>query len=104
MNSERNLEKLGKVELINLVEKLQNKARKPTEKPSNLVEKLKNNARKSKIAIVDNRKSPQDAIHLEIQKQVDSFKIHPDRPKPPKQPTLPRLRDAKGRFISRRQS
>ena len=31
-------------------------------------------------------------------------KIHSDRPKPPKQPTLPRLRDAEGRFISRRQS
>ena len=31
-------------------------------------------------------------------------KIHPDRPKPPKQPALPRLRDAKGRFISRQQS
>ena len=36
MNSERNLEKLSKAELINLVEKQQNKARKP------------------KIAIVDN--------------------------------------------------
>ena len=32
------------------------------------------------------------------------IKIHPDRPKPPKQPTLPRLRDAKGRFISRQWS
>ena len=32
------------------------------------------------------------------------IKIHPDRPKPPKQPALPKLRDAKGRFISRRQS
>ena len=63
MNSERNLEKLSKAELINLVEKLQNKVSKP------------------KIAIVDNDngqvpqpKSPQDAIHLEIQKQVDSLK------------------------------
>ena len=32
------------------------------------------------------------------------IKFHPDRPKPPKQPVLPRLRDAKGRFVSRRQS
>ena len=46
MNSERNLEKLSKAELISLVEKLQNKAGKLTEKPSNLVEKLKNKARK----------------------------------------------------------
>ena len=30
-------------------------------------------------------------------------KIHPDKRKPPKQPALPRLRDAKGQFISRRQ-
>ena len=30
--------------------------------------------------------------------------INPEVPKPPKQPALPRLRDAKGRFISRRQS
>ena len=28
-------------------------------------------------------------------------RINPEVPKPPKQPTLPRLRDAKGRFISR---
>ena len=61
MNSERNLEKLSEAELINLVEKLQNKARKPTEKPSNLVEKLQNKAGKPKIAIVEdnNGKVPQ---------------------------------------------
>ena len=37
-------------------------------------------------------------------KTVRFIKIHPDRPKPLKQPTLPRLRDAKGRLISRQQS
>ena len=31
------------------------------------------------------------------------IKIHPDRPKPPKQPALPILRDVKGRFILKRQ-
>ena len=31
-------------------------------------------------------------------------RINPEVPKPPKQPALPRLRDAKGRFISRQQS
>ena len=51
--NERDLEKLSKAKLIKMVEKLQNKARKPTEKPSNLVEKLQNKARKPKIAIID---------------------------------------------------
>ena len=37
--------------------------------------------------------------------KTDRFvRINPEVPKPPKQPALPRLRDAKGRFISRRQS
>ena len=47
--NERDLEQLSQAELINLVEKLQNKARKPTEKPSNLVEKLQNEARKQRL-------------------------------------------------------
>ena len=94
-----------------MFDKLQNKARKPTEKQSNLVEKLQNETRKPKIAIVDDgngqvlqplkptrHNPPRDP------KTGRFVKIHPDRPKPPKQPALPRLRDAKGRFISRRQS
>ena len=92
MNSERNLEKLSKAELINLVEKLQNKARK------------------SKIAIVEDNngkvpqpQKPRRSIPPRNPKSGCFVKIHPDRPKPPKQPALPRLRDAKGRFISRRQ-
>ena len=110
MNSERNLEKPSKAELNNLVEKLQNKARKPIGKPSNLVEKLQNIARKPKIAIVEdsNGKIPQPqkptrSIPPRNSKTGRFVKIHPDRPKPPKQPALPRLRDARGRFISRRQ-
>ena len=55
--------------------------------------------------LLPNRKSPQGAFRLEIQKLVDSLKsIHADRPKPTKQPALPRLRDAKERFVSRRKS
>ena len=82
INSERNLEKLSKAKLINLVEKLQNKTRKP------------------KIAIVDDDNGqvpqPQKLIrHVPPRdpKTGRFIKIHPDRPKPPKQPTLPRLRD-----------
>ena len=111
MNSKRNLKKLSKTELINLVEKLQNKAMKPTEKPSNLVEKLKNKARKPKVAIVDdgNGQVPQPQkptryIPSRDPKTGRFIKIYPDIPKPPKQPALPRLRDAKEGFISRRQS
>ena len=108
MNSERNLEKLNKAELISLVEKLQNKAMKSTEKPSNLVEKLQNKARKPKIAIVDDDngqvpqlQKPTRYIPPRDPKIGRFIKIHPDKPKPPRQPALPRLRDAKGRFISR---
>ena len=91
--NERNLERLSKAELVKMVEKLQNKARKP------------------KIAIVDdgNGQVPQlqkltRSIPPRDPKTGRFIKIHPDRPKPPKQPALPRLRDAKGRFISRQQS
>ena len=83
--NERHLEELNKAELISLVEKLQNKARKP------------------KIAIVDdgNGQVPQPQkptrhIPPRDPKTGCFLTIHPDRPKPPKQPALPRLRDAKG--------
>ena len=76
-----------------------------------MVEKLQNKAKKPKIIIADddNRQVPQPQktpkhIPLGDPKTGQFVKIHPDRPKPPKQPTLPRLRDAKGRFVSRRQS
>ena len=101
--NERDLEKLSKAELINLVEKLQNKARKPIEKPSNLIEKLQNEARKPKIAIVDDGNGqvvqPQKPTRHNPPRDPKTgrfVKIHPDSPKPPKQPTLPRLRNAKG--------
>ena len=87
--NERDLEKLSKTELIKMVEKLQKKAKKP------------------KIVIVDddNGQVPQPrktAKHIPPRdpKTGRFVKIHPDRPKP----TLPRLRDAKGRFVSRRLS
>ena len=68
--NERNLERLSKEELIKMVEKLQNKARK------------------LKIAVVDdvNRQVPQPPrptrrIRPGDQKTGRFFKIHPDRPK-----------------------
>ena len=83
--NERNREKLSKAELIKMVEKLQKKARKP------------------KIVIVDhdNRQVPQPQktpkhIPPRDPKTGRIVKIHPDRPKPPKQATIPRLRDTKG--------
>ena len=89
--NERDLEKLSKAELIKMVEKLQNKARKP------------------KIVIVDDDngqvpqlQKPTRSIPPGDPKTGRFIKIHPDRRKPPKQPSLPRLRDEKGRFISRR--
>ena len=91
--NERDLKKLSKAELIKMVEKLQKKAKKP------------------KIVIVDDdngqvpqpQKTPKH-IPPRDPKTGRFVKFHPDRPKPPKQPALPRLRDAKGRFVSRRQS
>ena len=78
--NERDLEKLSKAELIKMVEKLQKKARK------------------SKIAIVndDYRQVPQPQrtpkhVQPRDPKTGRFVKIHPDRPKPPKQPALPRL-------------
>ena len=91
MNPERSLaiEKLRKAELINLVEKLQNKTRKPTEKQSNLVEKLQNKARTPKIAIVEGNngkvpepQKPTRSIPPKDPKTGSFVKIHPDRPKP----------------------
>ena len=84
--NERDLEKLSKAEHIKMVEKLQNKARKP------------------KITIVEDnngkvKKTQEPTRHIRPRdhKTGRFMKIHPDRPKPPKQPALPRLRDAKRR-------
>ena len=95
--NKRDLEKLSKVDLIKMVQKLQKKTRKP------------------KITIVDNdykqvlqpiakSQKPPRRIPPKDPKTGRFVKINPDRPKPPKQPALSRLRDAKGQFISRQQS
>ena len=83
--NDRDLERLSKAELIKMVEKLQNKARKPN------------------IAIVFDDKEqvskpqePTKYIRSRDPKTGRFIKIHPDKPKPPKQLALPRLRDAKG--------
>ena len=95
--NERDLEKLSEAELTKMIEKLQNKAKKP------------------KIAIVDYDNGHVPPPIVQLQKPTRCIpprdpktgrfvKIHPDRTKPPKQPTLPLSRDAKGRFVSRQQS
>ena len=63
-----------------------------------MVEKLQNKAREPKIAIVDDDnghvpqpQKPTRRIPPRDPKPGLFVKIHPDRPKPPKQPVLPRL-------------
>ena len=92
MNSdmnEINLEKLSKAEVIKMVEKLQ--------KPKIVI------AHDDNGQVPQPRKTPKH-IPPEDPKTGRLIKIHPDRPKPPKQPALPGLKDAKGRFVSRKQS
>ena len=75
-----------------------------------MVDKLQNRAKKPKVAIVDDdngqvpqpEKTPKYILPRDP-KTGRFIKIHPDRQKPPKQPALPRLRDAKERFVSRQQ-
>ena len=101
--NKRDLERLSKAERTNLVEKLQNKARKPTKKPSNLVETLQNKARKPKIAIVkdNNGKVPQPqkptrSIPPRDPKTSQFIKIHLDRPKTSKATHLTKVKGCKG--------
>ena len=50
------------------------------------------------------QREPAKCIKPRDSKTGRFVRINPEVPKPPKQPALPRLRDAKGRFISRQQS
>ena len=95
--NERDLEKLSNAELISLVEKLQNKARKPK------VARVDDDNGQVPPTITQPQK-PTRRIPPRDPKTGPFVKINPDRPKPPKQPALPMLGGAKGRFISRRQS
>ena len=61
---------------------------------------LDNNPFKDEVA----QREP--AKHIKLRDPITGqfIRINPEVPKPPKQPTLPRLRDAKGQFTSRQQS
>ena len=93
--NERDLEKLSKSELIKMLLK-----QKKSKKVCNHEDLLDNDPFKDKVAHRESAKctKPRDP------KTGRFVRINPEVPKPPKQPTLPRLRDAKGRFISRQQS
>ena len=94
--NERDLEKLSKVDLIKMVQKLQKKARKPK------IAIADNNYKQVPQPIAKSQKAPR-RIPPRDPKTGRFVKINPDRPKSPKQPALSRLKDAKGELISRRQ-
>ena len=98
--NERDLEKLSKSELIKMLLK-----QKKSKKVRNHEDLLYNDPFKDKVSqpITLPQKSARH-IPSRDSKTGRFIKIHPDRLKQPKQPTLPRLRDAKGKFISRQQS
>ena len=89
--NERHLEKLSKSELIKMLLK-----QKKSNKVRNHEDLLDNDPFKDEVA-----QEPAKRIKLRDPITGQFVKINPEVPKPP---TLPRLRDAKGRFISRQQS
>ena len=93
--NERDLEKLSKSELIKML--LKQKKLKKVRNHENL---LDNNPFKDEVA----QREPAKRIKPRDPKTGRFVRINPEVPKPSKQPALPKLRDAKGRFISRRQS
>ena len=95
--NQRDLEKLSQAELVKMVEKMQKKAKKP----KTVMEDDDHKQTSSPIA--QSQKTPKH-IPPRDPKTGRFVKIHPDRRKPPKEPALSRLSDAKGRFVSRRQS
>ena len=97
--NERDLEKLSKSELIEML--LNQKESKKVHNHENL---LDNDPFKDKVAQPVAQREPAKGIKPRDPKTGRFVRINPEVPKPPKQPALPRLRDAKGRFISRRQS
>ena len=90
--NEKYLEKLSKSELIKMLLKQKN--------VHNHEDLLDNNPFKDEVA----QREPEKRIKPRDPKTGRFVRISPEVPKPPKQPALPRLRDAKGRFILRQQS
>ena len=94
--NERDLKKLSKSELIKILLK-----QKKSEKVRNNEDFLNNDPFKDEVAQPVAQREP--AKHIKLRDPITGrfVKINPEVPKPP---TLPRLRDVKGRFISRQQS
>ena len=90
--NQRDLEKLSQAELVKMVEKMQKKAKKP----KTVMEDDDHKQTSSPIA--QPQKTPKH-IPPRDAKTGRFIKIHPDRRRPPKEPALSRLRDAKGRFV-----
>ena len=86
----KDLKRLSKSELIKMLLK----------KVHNHEDLLDNDPFKDEVA----QREPEKRIKPRDSKTGRFVKINPEVPKPPKQPALPRLRDVKGRFISRQQS
>ena len=90
--NERDLKKLSKSELIKMLLK-----QKKSKKVHSHEDLLDNDPFKGKVSQpITLPQKPTRHIPPKDPKTGCFIKIHPDRPKPPKQPTLPRLRDAKG--------
>ena len=93
--NKRDLKKLSKLELIKMLLK-----QKESKKVHNHDDLLDNNPFKDEVA----QREPEKRIKQRDSKTGRFVRINPELPKPPKQPTLPRLKDVKGRLISRQQS
>ena len=94
--NERDLEKLNKAEFIKMLLK-----QKKSKKVRNHEDLLNNDPFKDEVSQpvsqpISLPQKPTRHIPPGDPKTERFIKIHPDRPKPPKQPILPRLRDAKG--------
>ena len=90
--NERDLEKLSKSELINMLLK-----QKKSKKVCNHEDLLDNDPFKDEVAQPVAQREPAKCIKPRDPKIGRFVRIYPEVPKPPKQPALPRLRDAKGR-------
>ena len=97
--NKRDLEKLSKSELIKMLLK-----QKKSKKAHNHEDLLDNDPFKDEVGQPVAQREPAKRIKPRDPIMDRFVRINPEVPKPPKQPSLPRLRDAKGRFMSRQLS
>ena len=112
--NKKDLKKLSKSQLIKML--MEREEKKPEIIVVDDTKKTKKPKQQKKVYnhenLLDNDPFKDKVAHRESAKCTNPrdpktgrfVRINPEIPKPPKQPTLPRLRDAKGRFISRQQS